>query len=465
VSLVRAVQTAGISLTVATIAAALFVAPLARAEDAPDAEPPPPPRPVAVDVWEARDLEGRWALFSSSKGAQEEWLRFLVARREWDLLEWIAITSRTSDALDALAEANAPTWMRCAVWRLRMIDSHGQDSARTLLAQHARAFLAWLARFPKAETGATATVAKAMRAKPPADEPDEPRAPDGPRAPPEDASTLLPPLDPAEVLRALVPPERVEDLGEAPRSKPGFVYVHQVERAIDALLTTDLRVEPWLSRMSALLRHGHPALRRKAALGYARVPADLVPVDALLALEGDSREPADVRSAALIGASYSSHPKAYVRLCDVANDTTHVAWSAAVSRLGDHADEFTASHLSAVLDRVADPVRKAFFDKEPILVERRLANENPSRLPERVPRLIARAAWADLVGDPLRETIVPFVQQLLEKHAADVGVREALVRLIAAAGPSLPPATRDPTLADRVRALAQEALDAAKPPK
>ena len=104
---------------------------------------PKPQIPVSEAAWDARDLEGRWVLFDSAAGVKpgmtgDPWVPFLTRRKEWDLLEWIALATAEKDAQDALAEQNAPQWVRCAVWRLSVYDGHSVGAATRQEQHHQR---------------------------------------------------------------------------------------------------------------------------------------------------------------------------------------------------------------------------------------------------------------------------------------------------------------------------------------
>ena len=55
----------------------------------------------------------------------------------------------------------------------------------------------------------------------------------------------------------------------------------------------------------------------------------------------DAKETAAIRESALMAFSSISHPQVYVRLHELALETDHPAWPAAISRLNDLGDEFT----------------------------------------------------------------------------------------------------------------------------
>ena len=102
-----------------------------------DAKNVKPPKvhlaPVEDAEWDARDLEGKWVLFQTMSNYQNfvpaAWVQYLVKRKDYEFLEWIAIYR--VDAIKqygigwALANANAPQWIRAAAWSRQTPQSMG----------------------------------------------------------------------------------------------------------------------------------------------------------------------------------------------------------------------------------------------------------------------------------------------------------------------------------------------------
>jgi hypothetical protein len=434
---------------------ALLAAGWARADEAPIE-----PLPVTEAAWDARDAEGRWVLYSEAQGAKpglvgDPWLPFLAKRREWNFVEWIALSTPEPAALDALAQANAPQWVRCAVWRLSVWDGHAMGGSRRWLTETRPGLaLAWLERFPAAAKGKAASLLLDLKAK------DPPR---------EDASALLPPLDLETVLADLRPPPVLEDWGERARAEPGRRYVHQVERTLAILeQRRDLEGEPWAGRLASLLGHAHPGVRRAAALAYAhREPAE-IPVGLLAARVRDDREIADVRTAALLGLSYSDHPAAYGMLLRIAAMPAHPAWRAAVGRLADEDHGFAPEEWTTLDPAPAGPDAKAFLAeqaariRERVAASRDAANEDASWLAREARTLLERAAWLELAQSPAGARLASWTTRTLRSGLATRGTRAALEALRKGYVPSFrAEAAPGPTAAatrDRVRSFAARML-------
>lgn len=400
----------------------------------------PPSSPEAVAAFAARDAEGRWVAYRATPEPLGAWVTFLAGRRDFELLEWIALTTRTLEALDALQTADAPGWIRCAFFKLTSADSHALDAARRfLLDRRPGAVLEWLDRFPAATHGVGAGVVRALHALQP---------------PPsrEDATTYLGPWDADVLLAVLVPPASLATLSDAAPTRPGVVYVHQVVRAIETWTISSLRAEPWTGRVAALVGHARPAVARAAALACAYLPATQVPAVRLAALVDDATRPPDVRSAAVLGLSFASGAEAYVRLCRVAAEPDHVAWSAAVSRLGDVGDELAVAVLAPLaLGAPPDGVR----DRAVASIRARFTVEEPDAMAARVPNLLARVAVAANVDASRAATYRAAAVAALRARLEVPAVRAAVAAL------------RDAPIADgnveawRVAALARAVLDGA----
>ena len=413
-----------------------LAAPLALVLLASSARAAPPGDAAAFD---AADAEGRWAVYRESREPVAAWAAFLAARKEWDLLEWMALTTRTSEALRALEEADAPGWARCAVWRLRGTDSHSVEVARELLlGRRSGQVLSWLESWKEALTGPAVGVLAALRAK-------------DPPVVRENASRLEGPWPADVVLRDLEPPALVETALPGPRARLGAVYVQQVERALDAWARSALKTEPWVAKVAALLKHAHPRVRRAAALASAEAPPDLIPTDALTALLDDAGQPTGVRAAAAIGVSFAPSPGIALRLLRIATDVTHPAWTAAVSRLGDLGAEFAAERLAAIDAGDLKEASRTLRDDSVRRIRARLAGEDSDAFAARVPSMLRTAAWADLRCDPLEGDLVPFTLARVGARAKEPPVRALLDALKSA------PKTKD-DVEERVREYATTIL-------
>ena len=397
-------RAAGIALLILA-----FAPGLSRAGDEPTA-------PVADKTWEERDLEGRWALYRASEGPkpgskEDPWVPFFARRKEFQLLEWVAMTSAAPAALEALAKADAPGWVRCAVWLLIASDNHVRGGALEWLKEKRPGLtLAWIDRFPKLLHFTDAFLAE-LRAK---------------NAKREDASALLPPLEIGTALADLAPPSDVVDWGARARAESGRTYVHQVERAIDMLGLTLLEGEPWAGRLAALVSHANPRVRRAAALAYARRPRLDVPIGALLARVDDEKETPEVRAAALLGASFHDHPAAYAKLVSYAHRVSSPIWRAAVSRLGDIDDGFVIGIWEALGPQELAGNDRTFATEQIARIREGVASRDASALPYVVQRMLERAAWVDLQCDPLEGSLVAWTLKSLKAKLDEAGVREAV---------------------------------------
>jgi hypothetical protein len=396
--------------------------------------------PVELAEWEARDVEGRWAalrasLDATNGGSEGTWIGFLAKRGEWDLLEWLALTSRNRTALGALETADAPAWLRVAAWQVGGADSHSLETAKAALVRHPALAASWLEAHPTALPAERKTLLEELRAK------------DATRV---DVARYLPPHDPEVLLADLRPAASIEETGVA-----------RVERAILVLAHSRLRGEPWSSRLAALLEHPHPRVRRAAALSYAHRPADENPRERLDGLVEAADQPPDVRVAALVGLSYSQDPAAYDRLLRVATDPAHVAWKGAVSRLGDLDDGFAPFAWDrALAERQPGAGYLAFAREQAGRIAERTKAHDAAAFAKRVPVLLERAAWVDLHCSPFEGDLVEWTTGAVKARAGEPPVREALTALTT---PGDFPLDLAGAVRERVRGYATDLLAAKAP--
>jgi hypothetical protein len=418
-------------LTFASLAAdpeaALAVGPAA----APARQEQPGKLPVTDKEWDARDLEGKWALYQKIASADEKIIRafstHLAGRKDFAFLEMIALHRpllfEGIDAAKALAKADAPQWLRVAAWlRLSGID-HAEVETELLFTEHhpARA-IAWLDRY-----AAEATLSKGEQVNP-----RHPLQPDIFRSllrklkkkyQPDKLGDALPPLEPAEVFRHLDAPKDLAQFGDRNKAEPGKVYVHQVQRAIKGFLQSGKYREPWLGKMLKLTRHPQPQVRQAAYLAFTQLEHALDPknnpIEEFRRVMDDPKETPAIREGALMAFSYLRHPQVFVRLHELALEPANPVWRAAVSRLDSVGNEFTLKHLGRV-------GKAKLSDKDAaVLEETRKQLQRWADDPNRGPRLNAwsavalleYAAWAEAAKSPLAKTLGVWTLGYVVLHA------------------------------------------------
>jgi hypothetical protein len=386
--------------------------------------------PVEPARWERLDAEARWLLLTRSldgdpDGDPDEgksWVAFLIDRREYTLLEWLALyrgrAFQTLQIGEALRDAGAPHWLRLGAWHIDAADTHSGSYGRELILSRPGLALDWLRRHPDHARRRLGDVLDALEKS---------------RVAPGDASGQLPPLADGEVFAALDAPERVEDFGERERAEPGKVYLHQVQRALDGVAATGRREPAVLEKLERLTRHPDARVRQAAYLAYTALPARLIPAAASLAAADSADEAAPVREAALLAFSYSVRPDVDLVLLDAAlarPGAGNPGWRAALSRLGDGGDGFVLRILEPVAAKSElDEEDRAFLSRQLDRIRRRLA-EQPARsaghIAPRVRELLLRAAWADVRCHPLEAELVRWTLDEIRPHVREPAVRTAL---------------------------------------
>jgi hypothetical protein len=329
--------------------------------------------PIAKPTdWVKRDIEGKWALLQKSvaennQDARPRWIAFLLAEKEYELLEWVCdydLEGVINDKLlESLRDANAPVWVRQAFWMLdNRLDHNSMEASMTLMAKQ-ELLVAWMAANPEAkkEMGDIPFLVEAQKV-----------APDM-----AGAKGQLPALKAAEVLRHLDAPAALADFGERTSAERGVVYRQQVIRGLRGIVASGRVGEPWMEKVHVLTRHGDVAVRREAFLVYTHVPLQ-VPMKEFLAVAEDAKETASMRELALLVYSYAPHPLVYFKLLNVAATTGHPGWLPAVSRLGEIGDSY-ALHMLKSAER--SPGEKSPVQKRAVeMLQKRLGEGGTDEL-------------------------------------------------------------------------------------
>jgi hypothetical protein len=410
-----------------------------------------PLAPLDAKDWEARDFEGRWALFRAANPGHTNletspWGRFLVEHREWQVLTWIALTTDDLFPLHALHEAKHPNWVAVAVWNMNARDSHVSLDGPAILKEQPALMRSWFALHPEAVVGAVAPFAKDLAAQ-------------GTTRDDAGAAALAPPVSSAALLADLSPPPTVLAFGDRRRAEPDVRYVHQVERALDLLSRAGPRGPTWTARLAALLAHPVAALRLAAARACGSHHGDEVPLAALLArIDAPDESPA-VRSAAVLALPAYELLAAHGKLLHVGSDPRHPAFTAAVSRLAD-LDEGFALELWKGLDLGPDGP-SAFLAGARGQIAARLEARRGREVDLRiVPRMLALVVHLRRQRDPLAARLTSWTLDTLVARKADGYVAASVEYTAREFDPAdlAPHYAGDTRLRDEVRALARDVL-------
>jgi hypothetical protein len=414
-----------------------------KGEREPAREEPPKP-PVTDAEWDARDLEGKWALYqklvhSDAKNA-EAVIPYLARRKDFDFLEMIALHEPLHgggiDASRALAKADAPAWLRVAAWQRQMQTDYAEVETSELLTKHNPAkALAWLEKY-----GDEAMIAEGETLNPRFPLLVNPLAKEREllqkrKLKPAGLGKALPPLQPAEVFRHLDAPMDLVDFGDRRRAEPDQVYVHQVLRAIKALVQSARYREPWMGKVVLLTRYTNPEVRRSAFLAFSYLGPNWMdaknsPVEDFRKVMDDRKEPRVLRESALMAFSSFGDPRVYVRLHEMALETNQPLWRAAFHRVYDIGDEFTLEHLNRLDTTRLAPRDAELLEKKRADLKKWVEDNQRTRVVSRriVEVRLERAAWAELTNSPVRKSLTAwtrsfFVSQpddAFEKHLEEV---------------------------------------------
>lgn len=359
--------------------------------------------PADVVAWRALGVEVQWLRLveslADSPDGWADWKEFLVREEAWQLLEWLAVSRPNGFASlgigNALADADAPNWIRVAVWLMRNSFGHGGDAAKQLLASRDPGLvLGWLRAHPELRVRDAVALLEGEL--------------NGANTEPKDASAQWDPI----TLNALVAPMMNTPLAlpvlasdGTEQADPDTLYVHQVVRAINAFIvaTGDQYFRdqlapdgvPWRHHYLNGVQHSHADIRQATFLGGTSLYG-VIPFPTALSVVHLETEEDRVREAAMMCLSYiGGHPGIYAELIAVGVDYPHPAWKAAVSRLGDIGTEAAVEALRPLLvDQNISPDDRAFLQVNWNRLRTRLAKSNPTSFRE----LVEHAVWESANG-------------------------------------------------------------------
>ena len=380
--------------------------------------------PVTDADWNLLDAEGKWVLLSRQIASEpamiRTWVPFLKQKKEFQLLEWMAIyipdAFKSHGVADALVAGNAPQWIRVVVWHSTgpVSFGHGEQVATSHLSAAPGIAEHWLtshkSTVPVWEGLLTQTYDGLKQDK----------------FPPVDSSDYLPPLQTSEVFAHLAVSEDVADFADRRKAEPGAVYKHQIIREIDGVVVSGLRNTELLRQVRQLTHHSDIDIRQAAFLAHSYIlpqTASTERQDDIVATVDNAAEPARIREAALLALSYHNHPSVLLKLHQVAADPNHPAWKAAVSRLGDTGRGFSNSLLQSVQRKTLTSEQSALLaDSLKRLIERESRSHSVANWD--MSRRISLAVFAGLSGDPnadaIRKWVINTKSQMTDIELADL---------------------------------------------
>ncbi len=393
---------------------------------------------IPGDLWQARDLEGRWVVVERSLNerpeALEEWCTFLVKSKDFELLEWLALYREAYGPVQALHAARAPQWVRAAVWASRNVVGHA-NWALQLLESEPGVVLPWLEEYDQLRA-LQASLAEGDARR-------------------EGIEDLLPPLQEHTVLAHLEPGEHVQSFAERLVAEPRVTYLHQLRRELRGMHLANLYHDPWLGHLTALTSHASPEVRAMVWRAFTFAPADLIPRELARAAAHDPVSRLAEREAAFLAYSYCPHPAVFADLHQLAADPAAPLWSAAVSRLADLGTGFSLGLLDRIEADRLDLARRRLLDEGRAQIAAREAQpRDAASFAAGLATMLVRAAWADLACHPLETSLLPWTQEQVRARLGEPEVRAELARL--AHDYTSPLEGEFGALQERVRSFAKE---------
>ncbi len=408
----------------------------------------------AFREWRGAPPDERWTRYvreiQEDGALQDAFFGHLREEGQFEFLEEVVLYGRDAQsALRELTAADAPGWLRCAVWCLdRRSDSHTWESARSSLLERADLAFGWFEAHPPSSP-------EALRVQ------DELRAAG---AVPRHDPRYLPAYDRAFVLRALDPNgEVVSTLHRSPTGSGAWLGAAlSIERALEGFSFLLEHPEPWREWVTRLTGDEVERVRLCAYRSLTRFRPREIPVEHLWRDVGNAGLERTAREHALLAWSFGPDDEVYVRLHEIALDPDHPAWFAALSRLGDLGDEFTLDLLARLREVELSPPAAAHREAELGRISERLsalAAQDPQRgKVDRLRRILTRVAWADLNCHRLEEDLRSWMQEILRAWSESPEVVAALRELATSfePDPDQETATLFGDLRSRVRSYARE---------
>ena len=147
---------------------------------------------------------------------------------------------------------------------------------------------------------------------------------------------------------------------------------------------------------------------------------------------------------------------AWLALHRLARQPRDPGWDAALDSLATHGDGFTLTILEGLDRATLAPATRERLDRTEKAVSERLAKVDDARFAERLPLMLERSAWADLLCDPLETPLRTWTKETVAARLDSPAVRAELQRIEREYTASGPDEVGFGTLTERVRRYARE---------
>lgn len=373
--------------------------------------------PITEVDWQKRDIESKWVAFKKSTsdgGNLKHWIHFLSTQKDYAFLELVGFYQIDAINLfgvgDVLSKANSTGWLALIHWirgEKPPTRGHGWTAMDGLfLAEDQQDVVySWIKKH-KLEAAYT-TILQTI---------------EGRKIKPKlvDVSKYKAPHQFASLLKSLDPPKSIETLKlEATESDPKQVYLHQVLRAIDAVVVANKMIVPEVQTKFKMLRtHPHERIRQAVYLAYTYGKTAVIPTD-LMAVTNNEQETDKVREAAFLAHSYRAEPLIYPDVIAMAKKLNHPAWKAAMSRLSETlADGFAVEQLQVLEFKKGADFHAASIEKSQKRIDSKL--QNPKAIKPYFTSLFMKAAWLKHSEHPLAESYYQWLGKQVNLHRGDL---------------------------------------------
>jgi len=148
----------------------------------------------------------------------------------------------------------------------------------------------------------------------------------------------------------------------------------------------------------------------------------------------------------------------YAALHHLALQPTAPGWADALDELATRGDGFTLVHLGGIEPASLTPDQRERLARTVAGLERRRNTATQAEFVRELPLLLERAAWVDLMCDPLESALPAWTRATAAARIGEPGVRDALERLRDGFQPTGEDHVGFGSLRERVRSYVSEIL-------
>lgn len=371
---------------------------------------------VNLKVWVKLHQEGKWIYFiaaiDKNPNSINNWIDFLIASKEYKLLEWFVMSNR--NGFDdyklgvKLFEADAPNWISILHWIYVNSDEHMNMSKEEVLKKKPELIKSWMDKYKITEPMLTSKLLNINGGV--------------------DVKKYLEPIDTKLILKYLDCPEEVLVLKDEDKVLENKVYQHQVIRSINTLKGTKEKTE-WLPKLLQLTVHKNENIAQNAFLIYTGFPDQIIPYEDFYKISEDAQKSNKIREAAFMAFTFGNHPMIYEKTHILVADSLDPRWRTAISRMGDIGDDFSLFYLNRFQKDFSKKLPKDQLDIFNFTLKK-LNDQSQQKLTiDGLYAILLNGAYMDLSCGPLEIDFKNWLEEFLSKKSVDGEINKMMKQL------------------------------------